>query len=226
MISELPSDRSFIVFLDCDNTLVKSDGSWPALHREFNTETFRDRQLARYSGNKITFEEWTFSTAKKWKGNNITAVGDAFHSVNLINDYKRTVAKIKSLDGIVGIVSAGVEQFVGLVGQEANVDFVIGNSLGVADGKFDGNIDINVTDQGKSEVYQDIVNCTSLPTENAVMLGDSIYDIQKLHHNNLSIAFNPNGGQISEEADTVIHDDSLHRIVPPIKQWIAEDGLM
>lgn len=222
-IRGLPSDRLFIVFLDCDGTLTLSEGSWAALHQEYNTEAVRDRLLKDYINNTITFDEWVYRTAETWKGNDASAIKKAFHNTRLANEYCETVVSLKSLGAMVGIVSAGVEQFVELVGKKANVDFVVGNSLKVSDGEISGDVDIKVTDKNKVKIYKKIQEEVSIPVNNMVMVGDSVYDVEKAHDQNLNIAFNYSDEKVKKHAEVAIQDTNLSQILPPIIKWNREN---
>lgn len=223
-ISELESsnysDRSFIAFFDCDGTLTTGEGSWPAIHSALGTDEFRERELDRYLRNEQTYREWTIRTAKEWQGKPINGVSEAFKSVEMTAGLKKTIEELHRLDAVVGIVSAGVEQFVELVGKEGGFDFVIANRLGVNEGKFDGTVNIKVTDESKPEVYGDIVDKLNMDIKDVVMVGDSIHDVHEIHPKNLSIAYDPADDQTAEEADVSIYNNDLTLIHSHIETWI------
>lgn len=222
MLQETYPEKSFVVFFDCDGTLTGGEGSWPAVHDALGTNAFRERELNRYLDGKQTYYEWTRRTAEEWEGRDVDAIREAFESVKLTDGLRETVESLHSMGAVVGIVSAGVGQFVDLVGETGGFDFVVANTLGVEQGRFDGTAEVRVTDQSKPEVYGDVVEDTSLGLEDVVMIGDSIHDIHKIHPDNLSIAYDPNDEQTVEEADVAISDDDLTLVLGPIEKWLDD----
>lgn len=224
-MQKTPPEKSFVVFFDCDGTLTGAEGSWPAIHDALGTNEFREKELNRYLDDEQTYREWTIRTAREWEGRDASTVREAFDSIELTAGLRETVRSLHDLGAIVGIVSAGVGQFVELVGEEGGFDFVVANELGVDQGTFDGTVDIQVTDESKSEVYGNIIEELGVDIENAVVIGDSIHDVHKLHPNNLSIAYDPNDDQTAEEADVSIFDDDLTLTLTPIREWV-DDSLV
>jgi hypothetical protein len=54
------------------------------------------------------------------------------------------------------------------------------------------------------------------------LIGDSEYDLQKVHPDNLAIAFNPESRTAVAKADVVIEDGDLELILEPINEWVRE----
>lgn len=222
MIDESYPERSFVVFFDCDGTLTIDDGSWPAVHTALGTTEFREAELKRYRAGKQTYEEWTTRTARKWEYCAVDAVETAFNAADLTENIRQTVQALQEMGAVVGVVSAGITQFVDLVGENGGVDFTIANTLGVDQGSFDGTVDIAVTDRSKSDVYETVVDDLQIAKTNVVMVGDARHDIQKLHADNLSIAYTPTDDRAAEAADVTIHDTDLTPVLQPVRRWVAQ----
>lgn len=223
--ASLPSEFDRMVIFDCDGVLAYQKGSWATIHEKFGTIDHQQEHLAQYRNGELDMVEWSERTVEHWAGRSAATLEVAASEATPISGFEETIATLKELDFAVGVVSAGVLQYVEHIVGDAPVDFIVSNSIKTADGELTGEVQVNVTDLNKGQWFKNLVEACEVPTENVVLVGDAQNDLVKTHPGNLSIAFNPQDEGVRDHADSVITDGDLRLILDPIREWLATTAI-
>lgn len=219
--TSLPSEFDRMVIFDCDGVLAYQKGSWATIHEKFGTVDHQQEHLTQYRNGELDMIEWSERTVEHWAGRSAATLEAAASEATPISGFEETIATLKELDFAVGVVSAGVLQYVEHIVGDAPVDFIISNSIETADGELTGEVQVDVIDLNKIQWFKKLANACEVPKENVVLVGDAKNDLVKIHSGNLSIAFNPQDEAVRDHADSVITDGDLRLILDPIREWLA-----
>lgn len=222
--TSLPSEFDRMVIFDCDGVLAYQKGSWATIHEKFGTVDHQQEHLAQYRNGELDMVEWSERTVEHWAGRSADTLEAAAKEATPISGFEETIATLKELDFAVGIVSAGVLQYVEHIVGDVPIDFIISNSIETSNGELTGEVQVEVIDLNKVHWFRKLADACDVPRENVVLVGDAENDLVKIHPSNLSIAFNPQNEGARDHADSVISDGDLRLILDPIREWLAATG--
>lgn len=214
--------RDRLAIVDCDGVLAYRKGSWTTIHEKMGTTDHQCKHFELYRDGKIDMKEWSRITVEHWGGKKTEEFREALNEATPIDGIDATFRYLKNKGFIVGVVSAGVFQYVERLVEDVHVDFIISNYIDVDDGHLTGESDIQVTDRNKKDWFEDLAKRYDIPATNVALVGDSEHDLRKVHPNNLAIAFNPESSAAVEKADVIVNDGDLELILEPIDEWVHE----
>lgn len=219
--TEYSSQHDRLVFLDCDGVLAVEKGSWTTIHEKMGTIDHQQKHLERYEDGEMGMVEWSEKTVRNWEERPVSYLNEAVVEAEKTDGLRATIEQLKEREFAIGVVSAGVLQYVEHIVGDMPVDFIISNDIKTADGKLTGDAEIKVTDRNKIDWFREAVAECSVPESNVVLVGDAVNDLQKVHPDNLAIAFNPQSKAAENVADHVITEETdLERIIAPIDHWL------
>lgn len=222
LTTSIPTHYDRLAIFDCDGVLAHKKGSWDTIHQKFGTVDHQQDHFEKYRNGELDMVKWSELTVEHWQGRPAEQLEAAVTEVTPVSGFQETIDSLKDLEFAIGVVSAGVLQYVEQIIGEASMDFIISNSIETADGELTGEVQVNVTDQNKIDWFQKLVDYSEVPEGNVVLIGDAENDLMKIHPGNLSIAFNPRDGRARNVADTVITDGNLQLILDPIREWLEQ----
>lgn len=207
-----------IVF-DLDGVLIESHSSWERLHVYFGAdEAKRKKNMDRYFSKEIEYGQWIREDVSLWKRNgrlpHKSEVENALKDFVFIDGASECVKILKENDFKLFIISAGID----LLAQNA------GNVLGIYDiwangfqydskGYLTGEDVWRVDLLHKDIIMNQIMEKYNFKKEEVISIGDSKYDIPMFKVSGVSIAFDPKDEEVKEEADVVISERNLLRIL-------------
>lgn len=221
--TSLPTRYNRLVIFDCDGVLAYHKGSWATIHEKLGTVDHQQEHLERFKKGELNMSEWSEVTVEYWEGRPASAIHEAASEAILVDGFHETVCTLKERGFAVGVVSAGVLQYVVDIVGDAPVNFIISNAIETANGEITGEAQIDVIDVNKIDWFRKLADACEVPKSNIVLVGDATNDLAKLHENNLGIAFNPQSDEVREVADVVIEDGDLRLILEPIEDWLADN---
>ena len=216
------SQKDRLAIFDCDGVLAYRKGSWTAIHEKMETTDHQREHLELYQSGAIDMKEWSRITVEHWGNRRAGNFREAINEATPIDGISTAIQSLKHKGFVVGVVSAGVLQYVESIVEEVPVDFIISNHIDIENGKLTGESDIQVTDLNKKEKFEHIVERYGISPSNVALIGDSKHDLQKVHQDNLAIAFNPESQAAVDKSDVVIEDGDLELILDPVDRWVGE----
>lgn len=216
------SQRNRLAIFDCDGVLAYRKGSWTTIHEKMGTTDHQREHFELYQNGEVDMKEWSRITVEQWGGRRVGKFREAMNESTPIDGLEPAIRSLRNNGFIIGIVSAGVLQYVESLVEDVPIDFIISNYIDIEDGHLTGESDIHVTDLNKKDWFEDLVERYDVEKSNVALIGDSEHDLQKVHPDNLAIAFNPESCAAVKTADVVIEDGDLELILEPINEWVQE----
>lgn len=209
---------SAIVF-DLDGVIVESQFSWERLHRYFDVdEEKRKENMRRYFSKEIDYGQWIREDVSLWKRNckypHISEIENALKDFVFIDGVKECIKILNENEFELFIISAGIDLIAQRAGKVLGIDKVWANGFQCdEEGYLTGEDVWNVDLLRKDVVLKDIIENYRYKREDIMSVGDSKYDIPMFDLSGLSIAFDPKDEEVKREADIVILERNLLRII-------------
>jgi phosphoserine phosphatase len=172
----------------------------------------------RWQRKEITYEQWAQLDASFWRGSSretiVTALG-----TNPFRDGARELIDWFTSRAIpcVGI-SSGLSIFNEITAAELGIKEIISNELQFDGDICNGEISIQVNEENKGEIMDEILERYSVSDEQVAAFGDGTADIPLLRKAGLGIAICPANDKVRSSAGHVVGDEPIDRALPFVAQ--------
>lgn len=205
-----------LVLFDMDGVLVDSISSWKHVHTYFSTNN--SHSVDAYVKGLITDEEFIRQDVSQWKKDDkfifLDELHDIFSSLSLMDGACTCVNRLKKNGVMLGIVSAGIDLLANQVASDLGISMVYANQLKTdTSGRLTGEGLVHVPLMYKDKVVNQISKKLNIPLGSIAAIGNSCFDIPFLRSVGLGIAFNPYDDCVIKEADEVVYEKNLERIL-------------
>ncbi|NMC61344.1 MAG: HAD-IB family phosphatase [Candidatus Methanofastidiosa archaeon] len=207
-----------IVF-DLDGVIIESHSSWERLHEYFNAdEAKRKENMKRYFSGEINYGQWIREDVALWKVNgnlpHKSKVEDALKNFVFIDGAEQCIKTLKENSFDLFIVSAGIDVLAEMAGKILGIKNIWANGFQYDEkGYLTGGDVWRVDLLRKDIVMKQIMRKFNLRKDEIISIGDSKYDIPMFELSSMSIAFDPKDEDVKKEADYVICERNLLRIL-------------
>ena len=200
-----------LVVFDLDGTLTPVDSLWRYLHEAFGTWDQGRIAARRYRRGEISYKEWAEADAGHWAGAPLSQVMKSLDRIPYREGVTDVFRQLKQKGVKTAIVSAGLSLLADKAARELGADFVLSNELQANDGSLTGEIIVKVAVDGKKRIIEQIADRIHVPLSEVALVGDRANDLANPEC--LRIAFKPKDEAARREADYVVEDDDLKRIL-------------
>lgn len=199
------------VFFDLDGTLVRYTGvayesSWGAIGLAAGVGPLWDALLQEYRGQPERYPEWVRENARHLKGIPVAQVAAKIFPPPYAPGVPETVAELRRMGLLLGIVSSGVSLVAARVCEELRLDFYVANELLVADGRFTGEAIVRVGLNDKLAVVEAKARELGVDLAELAFVGDHVNDVPVLSAVGVGIAYAPKDPAVAAAARFVTHD--------------------
>ncbi|MEN3010186.1 MAG: HAD family phosphatase [Candidatus Bipolaricaulaceae bacterium] len=199
------------VFFDLDGTLVRYTGvayesSWGAIGLAAGVGPLWDALLQEYRGQPERYPEWVRENARHLKGIPVAQVAAKIFPPPYAPGVPETVAALRRMGLLLGIVSSGVSLVAARVCEELRLDFYVANELLVADGRFTGEAIVRVGLNDKLAVVEAKARELGVDLAELAFVGDHVNDVPVLSAVGVGIAYAPKDPAVAAAARFVTHD--------------------
>jgi phosphoserine phosphatase len=201
---------SLVVF-DLDGTLTTVDSLWRYLHEEFGTWNQGKIAAQKYKRGEISYREWAETDARYWAGVPLSKLHAAINRIPYRRGAEAVFRALRSRNMRTAIVSAGLSLLADKAAEELGADLVLSNELITNDGALTGEIRVKVAVSDKARIVEEIATQLGIPLGEVALIGDRAFDLSPPQC--LRIAFEPKDSQARENADIVVEDHDLSRIL-------------
>lgn len=170
-----------LAVLDMDGTLLEEKSSWAKLHHHFGTTEVGLEGFEQYERRLIDYEQFIEHDVSAWpKGTHISEIDRILSDYTLKSDAKHTVDRLKKRARVV-MVSAGLDVLAKRVAADLGIERWVANELHTDEGgRLAGGGKGRVDPSRKELVFEQILSEYSMKADEAVAVGDSIYDLSIL----------------------------------------------
>jgi len=202
-----------LALLDIDGTLRRVRDPWMHLHHHMGVAEQTKDLPARWQRGEITYQQWAQLDASFWRGSTRETIVTALKT-NPFRDGARELIDWFTLRAIpcVGI-SSGLSVFNEITAVELGIKEVISNELQFDDDICNGEISIQVSEENKGEIMDDILERYSVNDEQVAAFGDGTADIPLLRKAGLGIAICPSNDKVRSSARHVVGDEPIDRAI-------------
>jgi phosphoserine phosphatase len=200
-----------LVIFDLDGTLTPVDSLWRYLHDAFGTWDRARVAATKYGRREISYKEWAETDAAYWAGASLPDVMKILERIPYQQGAREVFEELKRMRVKTAIVSAGLSLLTNRVASDLGADVAFSNELETNDGRLTGGIAVKVAVNNKKEVIEQVAAKFKIPLKEVALVGDRAFDLA--HAECLKIAFKPKDEIARREADFVVSDDDLTRIL-------------
>ena len=177
-----------LAIFDIDGTLRRVRDPWIHLHHHLGVAEQAKDLPARWQRGEITYEQWAQLDASFWRGSTRETIVTALRT-NPFRDGARELIDWFTSRAIpcVGI-SSGLSIFNEITAAELGIKEVISNELQFDGDICNGEISIQVNEENKGEIMDEILERYSVRDEQVAAFGDGTADIPLLRKAGLGIA--------------------------------------
>ena len=200
-----------LVVFDLDGTLTPVNSLWEYLHEEFGTWNQGKIAAQKYGRGEISYKEWAESDAKCWTGAPISRIMKVLEQIPYREGVRDVFRSLQEKKVKTAIVSAGLSLLADKAATELGADLTLSNELQTNDGHLTGKIIVKVAVNEKKEIVEQIATNLGIPLDEVALIGDQAYDLAQPAC--FKIAFKPKNDIARQQADVVIDEDNLSRIL-------------
>jgi phosphoserine phosphatase len=201
---------SLVVF-DLDGTLTTVDSLWKYLHEEFGTWNQGKIAAQKYKRGEISYREWAETDARYWAGVSLSKLLAAISRIPYRKGAEEVFRALRGRNIKIAIISAGLSLLADKAGEELGADLVLSNELITNDGALTGEIKVKVGVSDKARIVEEVATQLGIPLREVALIGDRAFDLSQPQC--LRIAFEPKDSVARENADIVVEDHDLSRIL-------------
>ena len=207
-----------LALFDIDGTLRRVRDPWIHLHHHLGVAEQTKDLPARWQRGEITYEQWAQLDASFWRGSNRETIVAALRT-NPFRDGARELINWFTLRAIpcVGI-SSGLSIFNEITAAELGIKEVISNELQFDGDICNGEISIQVNEENKGEIMDQILERYLVGDEQVAAFGDGGADIPLLRKAGLGIAICPSNDKVRSSARHVVGDEPIDRALDFVEQ--------
>ena len=200
-----------LVVFDLDGTLTPVDSLWRYLHDEFGTWEQGMVAAQKYKRGEISYAEWAETDAAHWAKAPLSRIATALDKIPYREGAREVFRILREKNVKTAIISAGLSLLADKAAKELGADLAFSNELETGDGHLTGRIKVIVAVNNKKQIVEQIASKLNIPLDEVALVGDRAFDLS--HPKCLKIAYKPKDEYAREQADFVVEDDDLSRIL-------------
>jgi phosphoserine phosphatase len=174
-------ERIRLAVLDMDGTLLEEKSSWAKIHHHFGTTEVGMEGFEQYERGLIDYGQFIEHDVAAWpRATHISEIDRILSDYTLKRDARGTVDRLKKEMHVV-MVSAGLDLLAKRVAADLGIEHWMANSLNTdSQGRLSGGGKGHVDPSRKELVFEDTLSRFALTRNEAIAVGDSVYDLSIL----------------------------------------------
>ena len=200
-----------LAVFDLDGTLTPVNSLWEHLHDEFGTWDQGKIAAQKYKRGEISYREWAETDVKCWTGASVSRIMTVLEQIPYRQGVRDVFRSLKEKNVKTAIISAGLSLLADKVAKELGADFALSNELQTNDGHLTGKIKVKVAVNEKRRIVEEIATSLGIALDEIALVGDQAFDLAQPEC--FRIAFKPKNDVARQQADVVIDEDNLSRIL-------------
>ena len=208
-----------LAIFDIDGTLRRVRDPWVHLHQHLGVLDQADGFVEQWERGQITYEEWVRLDAELWRGQSRQSILAALKTSPYRDGARELVAWFTARSIPCVGISTGLSIFNEVTLAELGLTEVLSNELYFDKGVFNGQISINVREDNKSDLMNEVLVRYGVEAAQVVAFGDGSADIPLLANAGLGIAVFPSKDKIRLAANLVIDDEPIDKAIPFVADY-------
>jgi len=200
-----------LVVFDLDNVLIDTETIDEIAKLKGIEDEISDITLQAMQG-KIPFETSIRERVKKLKGISIDEIDEVMEKVPLNKGAVETATELKKQGYKIAIITGSFDVIALKIKEKINADYAFYNTLGVEDGKLNGEVSGPLITQNKIDVLRQLVDELNITLDECVAIGDGANDLEMIKNVKVGIAFNAKP-ILKENADYLINEKDLRKVL-------------
>lgn len=201
---------------DMDGVLIEEVSSWVIIHNHFGVNN--ERSVKEYIDGRIDDFEFMRRDIALWMKKrhplHIDDMKEILNSATFMPGAEETFRILREKGIKTAIVSGGLLCIAEPLAERLGIDIVLANGLETdGQGNLTGEGVLNVPLNSKGSVVRNLLKELEVEKEEAFAVGNSNIDVSMFRETALGIAFNPDDDVVRKEADVVVEQRDLRRIL-------------
>lgn len=212
-----------LAFFDLDGTIRRVRDPWVHLHEFLGVAEQARDLIPRWRRGEITYDEWARLDAALWRGVLRAKMMAALHENPVRRGARELVGWFTSKAIPCVGISTGLSIFHEHTARDLGMDRVICNELHFDGDVCTGEITINVREESKGEIMDEVLAEYGARAEEAVAFGDGKADIPLFSKAGLGIAICPVQDQVRESAHYVVEAEPIDSALEIVASHFSMD---
>lgn len=200
-----------VALFDMDGVIFEGSNFWLDLHRCYGTEKEAWELADRYMNSDYQLLS-EITVQKLWIGRSETVfsklVGDRCFSRGVHGLFRF----LKERNVRTAIISSGPLQLAKRAQSELGIDILRANEVHFENGRFNGEVDVQVHDNDKVSVGLDVIRQLGGNADSTLFVGDTISDVGLAEAVGVSIAYDTKCAELQNVSDHLLSRGELGRI--------------
>ena len=208
-----------LAIFDIDGTLRRVRDPWIHLHTHLGVADLAKDLPGRWQRGEISYAKWAELDAALWRGYSREEIVAAL-ALNPLRAGARKLVDWFNARSIpcVGI-SSGLAIFNEITAEELNIKEIISNELEFEGNVCNGKVAIQVNEENKGQVMDEILRHYNTAEEQVVAFGDGTADIPLLIKAGLGVAICPANESVRFSADHVVGEEPIDRATMLVEKY-------
>ena len=207
-----------LAIFDIDGTLRRVRDPWIHLHNHLGVADLAKKFPARWQKGEISYDEWAELDAALWRGYSRENIVEALEFNPFRVGARKLVGWFNSRSIPCVGISSGLSVFNEVTAEELNIKEIISNELQFEGNICNGKIAIQVNEENKGRVMDEVLQRYSTTEEQVVAFGDGTADIPLLQKAGLGVAICPSSETVSLSAGHVVGEEPIDRVLPFVEK--------
>jgi len=202
-----------LAIFDIDGTLRRVRDPWIHLHNHLGVAEEVKHLPDLWKKGEITYEEWARLDASYWRGHTRDNIVAALEANPLREGARELIGWFTyRLIPCVGI-SSGLSIFNEITARELGIKEIICNELHFDGEICSGEISIQVNEENKGEIMDEMLELYSVKDKQVAAFGDGTADIPLLKKAGLGVAICPSNEKVQAGAEHVVGEEPIHKAI-------------
>ena len=211
--------RLKLAIFDVDGTLRRVRDPWIHLHNHLGVADQAKDFPARWQKGEISYNEWAELDAALWRGHSREKIIEALEHNPLRVGARKLVDWFNARSIPCVGISSGLAIFNEITAEELNIKEIISNELEFEGSVCNGKVAIQVNDENKGQVMDEILRHYNTAEEQVVAFGDGTGDIPLLTKAGLGVAICPANESVRFSADHVVGEEPIDGVTMLVEKY-------
>ena len=203
-----------LVVFDMEGTLTANPTLWEIMHLKVGTWDSHGRPYwEAFKAGELDYDRFAQMDVAAWKGADAPLFDRAVSEVPLMPGCEELLGHLHARGIRTAIVSNGLERLGLRLARRFSIWRVLANREVIERGRLTGELDIRVPFERKAEAMLEAAHDLGIGPENVAAVGDGRADVAMFRRAGKSIAFLPENPGVASEADHVVREADLRRLL-------------